>query len=219
MHGRDRRALQDTLTAIRLKTSVAEAGHALHPNGERHLRPLETLRRVYPRVACRDAGHRRTLPLFTRHAALRISRESCRPAKPDQLSPAPDREKALPGSLPIDSTPEDKRAKVRKLIEHELAMIADAALRPLLPDRVGSGPIRAFRKGILSPGRGSAANSVVCLGVTVQSDRHRCIYAVPTQFISAQSATSRPTSTLDFEFLRREAVISTCTKNTVAIGP
>src|SRR4030095_134459 len=48
MHARERRALQDTLTAIRLKTSVAQAGYALHPNGERHLRPLETLQRLYP---------------------------------------------------------------------------------------------------------------------------------------------------------------------------
>src|SRR5215470_3520148 len=48
MHCRERRALQDTLTAIRLKTPVAQAGHALHPNGERHLRPLATLERLYP---------------------------------------------------------------------------------------------------------------------------------------------------------------------------
>jgi hypothetical protein len=48
MHARERRALQDTLTAIRLKTTVARAGHALFPNGERHLRPLTTLERLYP---------------------------------------------------------------------------------------------------------------------------------------------------------------------------
>ena len=48
MHARDRRALQDTLTAIRHKTTVAQAGYALYPNGERHLRPLATLQRIYP---------------------------------------------------------------------------------------------------------------------------------------------------------------------------
>ena len=48
MHSRDRRALQDTLTAIRLKGSVSEMGHALFPNGERYLRPLATLERLYP---------------------------------------------------------------------------------------------------------------------------------------------------------------------------
>jgi error-prone DNA polymerase len=43
MHVRSRRALQDTVTAIRLGTTVAEAGAALFPNGERHLRPLSAL--------------------------------------------------------------------------------------------------------------------------------------------------------------------------------
>jgi error-prone DNA polymerase len=48
MHVRGRRALQDVLTAIRLKTPVAEAGHALFPNGERHLRRREILAMLYP---------------------------------------------------------------------------------------------------------------------------------------------------------------------------
>ena len=48
MHVRARRALQDTLTAIRLKTPLAECGHALHPNGERHLRSRARLANVYP---------------------------------------------------------------------------------------------------------------------------------------------------------------------------
>ena len=47
MHVRGRRALQDVLTAIRLKTPIAEAGHALFPNGERHLRRREILARLY----------------------------------------------------------------------------------------------------------------------------------------------------------------------------
>jgi error-prone DNA polymerase len=38
MHVRARRALQDTVTAIRVKKPLAECGYALHPNGERHLR-------------------------------------------------------------------------------------------------------------------------------------------------------------------------------------
>jgi error-prone DNA polymerase len=48
MHLRARRALQDTLTAIRLKCPVASAGHALLPSGERHLRRRERLARIYP---------------------------------------------------------------------------------------------------------------------------------------------------------------------------
>src|SRR4029079_6292362 len=36
MHLRKRRALHNVMTAIRLGCTVAEAGHALFPNGERH---------------------------------------------------------------------------------------------------------------------------------------------------------------------------------------
>ena len=38
MHARARRALQDTVTAIRVKKPLSECGHALFSNGERHLR-------------------------------------------------------------------------------------------------------------------------------------------------------------------------------------
>ncbi len=48
MHSRARRVLQDTLTAIREGVTVDQAGFALYPNGERHLRSLEVLQHVYP---------------------------------------------------------------------------------------------------------------------------------------------------------------------------
>ncbi|HWD15584.1 MAG TPA: PHP domain-containing protein, partial [Casimicrobiaceae bacterium] len=48
LHVRARRALQDTLTAIRLRTPLAECVHALHANGERHLRSRARLANVYP---------------------------------------------------------------------------------------------------------------------------------------------------------------------------
>src|SRR5690606_20843344 len=49
MHVRSRRALQDLLTALRLRRSVAEAGDRLFPNGERHLRTRRALSAIYPR--------------------------------------------------------------------------------------------------------------------------------------------------------------------------
>jgi len=49
MHARARRALQDTLTAIRLRTPIAQCGYALHPNGERHLRSRGRLGTLCPR--------------------------------------------------------------------------------------------------------------------------------------------------------------------------
>ena len=47
-HLRERRPLHDVLTAIRLATTVDQIGRAAFPNGERHLRPLATLRKLYP---------------------------------------------------------------------------------------------------------------------------------------------------------------------------
>ena len=46
MHRKSRRALQDTLTAIRLNTCVSNAGAALYANGERYLRPRELLEQL-----------------------------------------------------------------------------------------------------------------------------------------------------------------------------
>ena len=74
MHARARRALQDTLTAVRLRAPLAECGYALFPNGERHLRSRARLATIYPpAVAGRDDRHRRSLHVFVRRAALRIS--------------------------------------------------------------------------------------------------------------------------------------------------
>src|SRR5581483_11084177 len=47
-HVRNRRALQDTMTAIRHGIPIAQCGHRLFGNGERHLRSLEDLRAIYP---------------------------------------------------------------------------------------------------------------------------------------------------------------------------
>ena len=74
MHARGRRALQDALTATRLRTTVERAGLALYPNGERHLRPLSRLREVYPpelleetlTIAARCRSHSRSCATSTR---------------------------------------------------------------------------------------------------------------------------------------------------------
>ena len=75
MHVRSRRPLQDVLTAIRLGVPVHEAGDALHPNAERHLRLRLRLAQIYPPGAARrDPAHRRALRFLSRQPALRISR-------------------------------------------------------------------------------------------------------------------------------------------------
>jgi error-prone DNA polymerase len=55
MHRRSRRALQDTLTAVRLQQPISALGHALAANGERHLRSRARLARDYPRDMLAEA--------------------------------------------------------------------------------------------------------------------------------------------------------------------
>src|SRR5581483_6717853 len=47
-HIRERRRLHDVMTAVRLKTTVDRIGKKAPANGEHHLRPLVTLRKLYP---------------------------------------------------------------------------------------------------------------------------------------------------------------------------
>jgi error-prone DNA polymerase len=206
MHERERRALQDTLTAIRLKTSVAEAGYALHPNGERHLRPLETLRRVYPAAWLAE-----TLAIAQR---CHFSLDSLRYEYPEEIVPTGESttsylrrltEEGFVRRLPIESTPEDKRAKVRELIEHELAIIAEARYEPFFLTVYDIVKF-ARSKDILCQGRGSAANSVVCycLGITaVDPSRMEMLFE---RFISRER-NEPPDIDVDFEHQRREEVI------------
>ncbi len=91
MHQRRRRALQDTLTAVRLKTTVANAGHALHPNGERDAaRARAASSALYPRGAHRgDAAHRGALPVLAGRASLRIPGGDRARGHDAGLAPAP----------------------------------------------------------------------------------------------------------------------------------
>ncbi|HEU5284731.1 MAG TPA: hypothetical protein VFU53_13015, partial [Burkholderiales bacterium] len=80
MHVRARRALQDTLTAVRLKRPLAQCGRNLFPNGERHLRSRERLARLYPPellIATLDVAER-----------CRFSLDELRYEYPEEIVPA-----------------------------------------------------------------------------------------------------------------------------------
>jgi error-prone DNA polymerase len=206
MHIRERRALQDTLTAIRLKTTVAQAGYALHPNGERHLRPLTTLERIYPAAWLGE-----TIAIAGR---CRFSLEELRYEYPEEIVPPGETptsylrrlaEEGFARRFPPGHTPEDKRRKVRGLIEHELALIAEARYEPFFLT-VYDVVEFARSKDILCQGRGSAANSAVCycLGITaVDPSRMEMLFE---RFISRER-NEPPDIDVDFEHQRREEVI------------
>src|SRR5437660_6307778 len=206
MHERERRALQDTLTAIRLKTSVAQAGYALHANGERHLRPLETLRRL-----CPAAWLAETLVIAQR---CKFSLEELRYEYPEEIVPPGETptsylrrltEEGFARCFPAATTSEAARAKVRKLIEHELTLIAEARYEPFFLTVYDIVKF-ARSKGILCQGRGSAANSVVCYCLAITAVDPSRMEMLFVRFISRER-NEPPDIDVDFEHQRREEVI------------
>ncbi|WP_341676994.1 error-prone DNA polymerase [Niveibacterium sp. SC-1] len=201
MHVRSRRALQDTVTAIRLRTTVFEAGAALYPNGERHLRKRLRLARLYPpellaetvRVAERCGFDLGVLGY----------------EYPDEIVP--------PGHTPasylrqetetglLQRYPDGVPQKVREGVEKELALIAEKRYEAFF---LTVYDIVKFARGerILCQGRGSAANSTVCyaLGITeVDPMRAHLLFE---RFISRERD-EPPDIDVDFEHERREEVI------------
>ncbi|WP_421991210.1 error-prone DNA polymerase [Qipengyuania sp.] len=202
----DKRPLQDVMTAIRHKTTVAAAGHLLHSNGERYLKPPETMVRLFERWPHAIAATREVAD------ACNFSLDELRYEYPEEIYPdgqSPQQflegetwkgaEWRYPGGLP-DS--------VRQTLERELALIGKLELARYfltIKDivdfaRTGVDP------PILCQGRGSAANSAVCycLGITsVDPAKHALLF---DRFISEERK-EPPDIDVDFEHERREEVI------------
>src|SRR6266850_199535 len=200
MHVRGRRALQDVMTAIRLRTPVAAVGLVLHPNGERHLRPLERLAELYPPKLL-DA----TLEIAAR---CTFSLDELRYEYPQELVPSGE----TPASYLRRLTEEGLRrrwpagapAHVLDLVARELELIHDLGYEPYF--LTVHDLVRFARSvGILCQGRGSAANSAVCycLDVTaVDPARSQLLFE---RFISRER-NEPPDIDIDFEHERREEV-------------
>jgi error-prone DNA polymerase len=201
MHTRSRKALLDVLTATRLKCTVAEAGLALAPNAEAHLRSRVRLAALY-----RTEWLATTVALAGRCA---FSLAELKYEYPREITP----EGHTPTSWLRQLTEEGARQRfpagltpqVRGMIEHELALIGE--LRYEAYFLTVADIVRWARsQGILCQGRGSAANSAVCycLGVTaVDPARTTLLFE---RFISAER-NEPPDIDIDFEHQRREEVI------------
>jgi error-prone DNA polymerase len=201
MHLRSRKSLQDTLTAIRLRTQVAACGHALHPNAERHLRLRMRLAQIYPPELLAE-----TVRVAERCS---FSLEELRYEYPEELVPGGETPASWLRKLTEEGLrrrfPEGASPKIRDLIERELALIAELRYEPFfltVHDAV------AFARGrdILCQGRGSAANSAVCyaLGITeVNPAKQELLFE---RFISKER-NEPPDIDVDFEHQRREEVI------------
>jgi error-prone DNA polymerase len=201
MHCRARRILQDAVTAIRHGTTIDRAGYALYPNGERHLRPLDVLQRIYPAGLLEETVHIAD--------AIHFSLEELRYEYPDEIVPADETPATYLRRLTEAGMrrrwPHGVPRKVIALVEHELALIADLKYESYF---LTVYDIVAFARSqdILCQGRGSAANSAVCfcLGIT-EVDPERMEMLVE-RFISKER-NEPPDIDVDFEHERREEVI------------
>ncbi|MFQ5610091.1 MAG: error-prone DNA polymerase, partial [Woeseiaceae bacterium] len=201
MHRRSRRILQDTLTAIRERVTVDSAGFLLYPNGERHLRPLGILERVYPADLLAESVRIAEVCNF--------SLDEIRYEYPDEIVPEGETTASHLRRLTENGMqrrwPDGVPGKVVDLVEHELKLIADLEYEPYF---LTVYDIVAFARSqdILCQGRGSAANSAVCfcLGIT-EVDPGRMEMLVE-RFISKER-NEPPDIDVDFEHERREEVI------------
>jgi error-prone DNA polymerase len=201
MHLRSRKPLQDTLTAIRLRTTVQDCGHALFPNPERHLRTPERLARIYPPELLEESVR---IAERCRFSLRDLRYEYPEELVPDGGTPTSHLRKLteeglqwrFPGGVPDE---------IRKRIEHELALIAKLGYEPFF---LTVYDVVRFARGkkILCQGRGSAANSAVCyaLGIT-EIDPVRS-HGMFERFVSEERR-EPPDIDVDFEHDRREEVI------------
>ena len=201
MHSCKRRQLHNTLTAIRLGTRISDAGFALHANAERYLRSRTQLALIYPPELLEE-----TLLVASRcHFSLdELRYEYPRELTPPQLTPTTYL-RQLTEAGQTQRWPDGTPGKVHKLIEHELALIAELGYEPYFLTVYDI--VRFARsRNILCQGRGSAANSAVCycLGIT-EVDPAR-INTLFERFISRQR-NEPPDIDVDFEHQRREEVI------------
>ncbi len=202
-HLPDRRPLQDAMTCIRLGCRIDQAGLALQPNAERHLKAPQEMVRLfcdYP-----DAV-RRTQEIVERCG---FSLEELRYEYPDEPIPlglTPDEHLAnltwqgaavrYPKRIPPD---------VRDTIDKELRIIAQLNYAPYFLT-VHDIVHYAVSQDILCQGRGSAANSAVCYCLHITAVDPAQINLLFERFISTERR-EPPDIDVDFEHERREEVI------------
>ncbi len=161
----DGRPLLDVLTCLREKTTLDAAGRRLLANAERHLKPareMAALFRDLPRGARQHAAHRRAVRVHPRRSRLPLPRLSAAAGRDAERPPARAHRSRRARSATAAIT-----AKVRRQLEHELAVIGQLDLAGYF--LIVWDIVRFCREaGILAQGRGSAANSAVCyaLGIT-----------------------------------------------------
>jgi error-prone DNA polymerase len=202
-HAPDRRPLQDVMTCIRDKTTIAKAGFLLNPNAERHLKSPDEMARLFARWP-------HAIPATREFAdAIRFSLDELRYEYPRESVPegrTPQEQlEHLTWKGAADYWPDGLPKKVRSQIEKELEIIRklDFARYFLTVHDIVD---HARSIGILCQGRGSAANSTVCYCLKITNADPAVNDLLFERFLSEERR-EPPDIDVDFEHERREEVI------------
>jgi len=202
MHIRRRRALQDVMTAIRLGCTVAEGGHALFPNGERHLRRTGDLASLYPPDLLAETRRIAALCTFD---LRKLHYEYPRELVPEGMD-ASSYLRQLTYEGAARRFPNGISEKLGRTLEKELALIKRKEYEAFFLTVQDIVYWAREKQDILCQGRGSSANSAVCycLGITAVSPEEG--HLLFERFLS-EERNEPPDIDVDFEHERREEVI------------
>jgi len=205
-HEPAKRPLQDVMTCIREKTTLAEAGYKLHANAERHLKGPEEMARLFERWPHAIRATREFADALQFNLD-ELKYEYPRESVPDGRTPQQQLEHLTWVGASRHWGTDGVPAGIVKQLRHELKLIAKLDFaRYFLTVHSIVDFARSCDPPILCQGRGSAANSAVCycLGITaVDPSTTDLLFE---RFISEERK-EPPDIDVDFEHERREEVI------------
>lgn len=202
-HSKKRKVLQDVLTCIRLHKTIETAGFALEANGEKYLKPIQEIERLYHHYPEALLAYK----AFTDPITFSL----------DDLSYSYPKEPVPEGKTPQSYLEELSWAgmverfspsaydTIKPLLQKELALIKKLDYAPYF---LTVYDIVRFAKEqkILCQGRGSAANSAVCYCLGITNVNPEKIELLFERFISEERK-EPPDIDVDFEHERREEVM------------
>ena len=205
MHCKSRKPLQDTVSAIRLRTTVDKLKLNRYSNAERYLKPLKVLERQYPHALLEETVRIADLCHFSM-AELRY--EYPHEVVPDGMTATTHlRHLTFLGARKRWADAPNKKVpdKVIRSIRRELRIIRELEYEYYF---LTVYDIVAFARtrGILCQGRGSAANSAVCYCLHITEVDPGVNDLLFERFISKER-NEPPDIDVDFESHRREEVI------------
>ncbi len=201
MHTKRRKPLLDTVTAIRLNSTVQILGKKLSPNAEKYLKPIPELTKQYPIELLLETLNVASL--------CNVDMGDLKYQYPKELIPADETPSGYLERLCAEGFserwPVAPPSKMRQQLNKELKVIRELGYEYYFLTVYDIVKF-ARSQGILCQGRGSAANSVVCYCLFITEVDPTVCRLLFERFISKERD-EPPDIDVDFESQRREEVI------------